>query len=428
MSKPNAWAAFDQLIASPLLSTRNITGRKRQRRKSPKRSQPRSKHVIARDIPDDGHLIEDSSEEEPHPVIKPLTTEPTRTRAEKLQEPGSSLPGDDRPVSDLEDVSEGSPAIFNETSDSSSTDDDCLAIKCRETKMTPLSFKANRYQKRPRITDEDLNTSFISTIISPTKGEKVQMSYRQKRFQRVVVSNQSGQTSSNLWTASPAITEVLGCSSLNTSRWNQLETSSMDQEHWNIEAVSSSSEQERECDDQASGLIESIIESYTPSPVENSLRTSRQDTAPSFYVVSPKEEKRRHRILKHPAGSIIGRLESALREKKSRHNIWNHEVSCGVARSSMVVKVECIDRTYGRVMLYFHTPAEGGNPQELVENIICVDPNDRSLKQLQAGMEIVLDIDDQIAPLRISRNRLVHLGNTRFSLVRTAAPDNKQKQ
>uniref|UniRef100_A0A2M4BP16 Uncharacterized protein n=1 Tax=Anopheles marajoara TaxID=58244 RepID=A0A2M4BP16_9DIPT len=421
MSKPNAWTAFDQLISSPLLSKRNVTGKKRQRRKSAKRTLGRSKHVISKDMLDDGQLIEDSSEEELHPVFKLPSTEPSR--ATKLQGP-SPAPADDRSVSDLEDVSEASPTIFNETSDSSSTDDDCLAITCRETKMTRLTFKANRYQKRPRITDEDLNTSFISTVISPTKDED-QTGYGRKYFRRATISNQSEQT---LSIESLANADLLRSSSLNTSRWNQLETTFMEQEHWNIEDVSSSSEKEREYDEQVSGMIESNIESYTPSPAENSPRTSRQDTASSFYVVSPKEEKRRHSILKQPPGSIIGRLESALREKKSRHNIWNHEVSCGIARPSMVVKVESIDRTYGRVMVHFHTPAEGGSSQELVENIICIDPSDRSLKQLQAGMEIALEVDDQTVPLRISRNRLVHLGNTRFSLARTTvSPDNKQK-
>uniref|UniRef100_A0A8W7K5H1 Uncharacterized protein n=2 Tax=Anopheles albimanus TaxID=7167 RepID=A0A8W7K5H1_ANOAL len=395
MSKPNRWTAFDKLVSSPLLSTRNINGRKRQRRKSPKRSLCISKHVRDKGIPNDDLLIEVLSEEEQDPVVKPST---------KLQEVAPA-PREERSVSDLENVSEGSPAILNETSDSSSTDDDCLAITCRESKMTRLSFKAKQDQKRPRITDEDLNTSFISTVISPTKNQ-------------VQTSCQSEQAES------PANTDVLRSSSLNASRWNQLETSITETDLWNIEDVSSSSEKERECEDQADG----IIENYTPSPVGNSSVTSRQDAATSFFVISPKEEKQRHRTSNQPAGSIISRLESALREKKSRHNIWNHEMSCGAVRPSVVAKVESIDRAYGRVMLHFHTPAETGSPQDLIENIICVDPSDRSLKQLQAGMEIAFDIDDQIAPLRISRNRLVHLGNTKFSLVRTPAPDNKQKQ
>ncbi|XP_049533032.1 uncharacterized protein LOC125949750 [Anopheles darlingi] len=420
MNKPNAWTAFDQLVSSPLLSARNIIGRKRQRRKSPKRTLRKSQHVIDKAIPDEGQLIEDSSEEELDVLVKPSSTEPSRTA--KLQDV-SPVPGEDSSVSDLDDISEGSPAIFNETSDSSSTEDDCLGITCRDTKMTRLPFKTKRYQKRRRITDEDLNTSFISTVISPTKDE-VQMSYRQKCFRRDTISNQSRRPALNLSTESPASTDVLRTSSLNASRWNQLETSFMEKEHWNIEDVSSSSEKEREHDDQARGMIES----YTPSPVDTLPRTGRLNAASSFYDASSKEVKRKHRILKQPAGSVIGQLESALREKKSRQNIWNHEVSCGILRPSMVVKVECINRSYGRIMIHFRTPSEGGNPQELVENIICVDPTDRSLKQLQIGMEIALDIDDQIAPLRISRNRLVHPGNTRFSLVRTPALDNKQKQ
>lgn len=107
----------------------------------------------------------------------------------------------------------------------------------------------------------------------------------------------------------------------------------------------------------------------------------------------------------------------ALNERSSRQHLWQHAIVSGTVQPELVVKIDSIERIYGRVMLrFFTTTAEGEDcvQEEQVENIIYMDQGDRQLKSIHDGMNVALEVDDRVSPHRIARHKLIHLGVTKL--------------
>uniref|UniRef100_A0A182PAF0 Uncharacterized protein n=1 Tax=Anopheles epiroticus TaxID=199890 RepID=A0A182PAF0_9DIPT len=431
MSKENTWKEFNQLLVSPSV----IYGRtvpKRAASRYPGNRVNIRKSILNVQGQNDSFDIEDVSEDETvadNRRFESIQSFPTFTPsvAQSLNPAEVTI---DPPQSDseVEHISEDEACCrYSTTSDSSNPDDDdCLAINCTKSRMTRLKFVDKKQLKRRRITDE-MDVSFAAGP-SKVKHRRLGIVSSPKRFKPVSALNRSIARERAEISNSNSIMMMDGAVANSTRCWKSFDESFTEQDVSCIEDLPSSSDSGNEGQ---LGLPEPFrIDALPPSAEENNNPKNRlagnSSTTPpskSFYVLSPTGKRK---TIQYPRNASLGTLSKALNERSSRQQLWQHSIMSGAVQPDLVVKIDSMERIYGRVMLRFFTTAteEDECLQDQVENIIYMDQGDRQLKSIHAGMEIALEMDDTIAPHRIARNKLVHLGVTKLCPI-SLCPTNK---
>ncbi|KFB52773.1 AGAP013320-PA-like protein [Anopheles sinensis] len=376
MSKENTWKGFAQLLSSPSV-----------RRK----------------------VHDDASDDETR--VPPATASCSLSEEQHSSHPPSIVPSinpaevtfDRRNPSgsEIESLSEDEAGRQDESSSDASGSDDCTAIHCKKTKMTRLSFVDKRDLKRRRITD-DMEVT-LSTKRAGRSYSGPNDMFNHKSF-RTVDPNRTGMHSFSTDLAKVDMSTTLATSTAK-SRWKDLDKSFCEQDLECIEDLTSSSEDESVNSKKAQCNRDDLLNiEELPSSVEETVtdkdKTSPGTTAshPTFYITSPTNKSKR---VKYPHESPLRTLANVLTEKNSKWNFWQHEIRSGVMHPVMVVKVESIERTFGRVMLRFYTNQQNDDELLRIENIIYLDSSDKQLKTIRAGMDIAFEADERIPPHRI---------------------------
>ncbi|XP_050070051.1 uncharacterized protein LOC126558138 [Anopheles maculipalpis] len=416
MSKEKSWKGFDQLLVSPAVRCRRSlnqsNGRRGQRRS---RSSKHGSILHAGDQGDDWQIDDHSDDETLASVINASdTTLPstiTSSVPQSLNPAEITIERRHQSDSEVEHISEDEcrrPQY--DTTSNSSDSDDCLAISCTKSRMTRLQFLDKNPLKRRRITD-DMDVSFgVGTSKAKNRQRQdIIDASSPKCFKPISSLNRTIQTNA-------AGAELLNNTVANRSTrcWKSFDTSFTEQETSWIEELPSSPETDN-TNEQGPLNIEELPASAEDSSSRNrhSLENSSTVPAKSFYIKSPEANKSK-KI--HLRSSPLGTLEAALHERTSRQHLWHQAITFGKVQPNLVLKLDTIERIFGRVMLRFFTTTNETDEcvREQVENVIFMDQGDKQLKSLHAGMEIALELDERIAPHRVSHNKLVHLGVTKL--------------
>ncbi|XP_049280097.1 uncharacterized protein LOC125762257 isoform X1 [Anopheles funestus] len=406
MSKEKMWKGFDQLLVSP-----SVAYRRSRRRQQSSRSIKHDSVLHMRDQ-DDGWQIDDHSDDDTAPSGRhgneTLPSTITPSVPQSLNPAEVTIDCRNQSDSEIEHISEEDCRPQYDTTSESSDSDDCLAIKCRKSRMTRLQFVDKKSMKRRRITD-DMDVSFCAGT-SRAKNRIFPDAASPKRFKAIATLNRSTSGLNN------SVTGTAGDRS--TRCWKSFDESFTDLQESCIEELPPSPENTN------SGQLsrtETLNIDAIPSSIEENSGGNRNLTSDlsislpskSFYVATPEtKSKNKH----HPKSSPLGALALVLNDRSSRQQLWQHAVTSGTIQPDRVVKLDSIERVFGRVMLRFFTSTNEADScvQERIENIIFLDQGDKQLRLIHAGMEIALEIDEQIAPHRVSHNKLVHLGITKL--------------
>uniref|UniRef100_A0A182M1M9 Uncharacterized protein n=1 Tax=Anopheles culicifacies TaxID=139723 RepID=A0A182M1M9_9DIPT len=402
------WKGFDQLLVSPSIGHKRIN-RRQQRSRSTKNDS-----IANIREQEDGWQIDDYSDDDTavssrHESDTLLSTI-TPSVPQSLNPAEVTIDRRNQSDSEVEHISEDDCRPRSDTTSESSDSDDCLAIHCTKSRMTRLQFVDKKSIKRRRITD-DMDVSFVASS-SRAKNRSFNDAVSPKRFKSVSTLNRSTATAglNNSVTDTTVADRSARC-------WKSFDASFTDLEESFIEDLPSSPESanngQRSCAEPI--YIEELPSSVEESSCRNSLPQSSTTTPPSksFYVTSPGATSKR---LNHPISSPMGALAVVLNDRSSQQHRWQHAIMSGRVQPALVVKLDSIERIFGRVMLRFFTTTSEADDciQERIENIIFLDQSDKQLKSIHAGMEIALEVDEQIAPHRVSHNKLVHLGVTKL--------------
>lgn len=416
MSKENTWRGFAQLLSSPSVPRKGYGKRKitRKFREKPVNKQiaQSKQNCTLNDV-----KIDDASDDETR-----VSATASCSVSEQLHcsQPPSIVPSinpaevtvDRRNPSgsEIESLSEDEAGRQDESSSDASGSDDCTAIHCKKTKMARLSFVDKRDLKRRRITD-DMEFTFCAKGAARSYSGPKDM-FNHKSF-RTVDLNRTGMHnfSTDLVKVNMSTTRT---TSTAKSRWEDLDKSFCEQDLECIEDLPSSSEDDSVQPNKAKCNQDDLLNiEELPSSVEDT-GTDKDKTLPgttashpTFYINSPTSKSKR---IKYPQESPLKTLANVLTEKNSKWNFWQHEIRSGVMHPVMVVKVESIERTFGRVMLRFFTNQQNDDELLRIENIIYLDSSDRQLKTIRAGMDIAFEADERIPPHKISLRRHVYLG------------------
>nr|XP_040219001.2 uncharacterized protein LOC120947606 [Anopheles coluzzii] len=412
-----AWKQFNQLLVSPSVSS-GWTTRKKGVRRQPKTRVNKQKSILQvqghgqdeweiDDGSDDDKAVADSGSfqnDSSCPAFTPSV-------AQSLNPAEVTIDRRNQSDSEVEHLSEEDVCCqqTSTTSDSSDSDsDDCLAIHCTKSRMTRLQFADKSQLKRRRITD-DMDVSFGAGCWSKAKNRQLVTALSPKRFKPVATLNRTivGEGSKTLNSSVTGVLDTTRCwKSFDATFHAELDASCIEDLPSSPDSANEGQSRRRERD-----AID--IEELPPS-AENNNGQSTSPSSKSFYVTSPTaKSKNKH----YPKNSPLGTLAMALNERSSRQHLWQHAIVSGTVQPELVVKIDSIERIYGRVMLrFFTTTAEGDDcvQGEQVENIIYMDQSDRQLKSIHAGMNVALEVDDRISPHRIARHKLIHLGVTKL--------------
>uniref|UniRef100_A0A182NLB2 Uncharacterized protein n=1 Tax=Anopheles dirus TaxID=7168 RepID=A0A182NLB2_9DIPT len=414
MSKESSWKGFEQLLVSPVVSG-GRSARKQQgiRRRSGKRGRD-----LNRTRNDDDWEIDDNSDEDAAGCIHTSNATPhasfTPSLAQSLNPAEVTIDRRDQSDSEVEDIPED--AFYQRKSQGSSTDssgsDDCLEIHCRKTKMTRLKFVDKNDLKRRRITDE-MDVSFAASSSKTRTRQAPIVSCH-------IVSPKQFKTLTPISSLKRSKSGATGMAK-STQCWKSFDETFTEQEPSLIEELSSSPENEDDRGDTRALLNIEDLPSSAEEPSSRMLTSLDGQTAASsrsFYLTSPDTHSSRSKI--HPKGSPLGTLSIALNEKRARQSRWQQAITSGALQPELIVKIDSIERIYGRVMVRFYTTTkdDADGVEERIENIIFMDQSDRQLKTILAGMEVALETDDSILPHLISRNKMVHLGVTKLCVIR----------
>uniref|UniRef100_A0AAG5CT49 Uncharacterized protein n=1 Tax=Anopheles atroparvus TaxID=41427 RepID=A0AAG5CT49_ANOAO len=417
MSKENTRKCFGQLLSSPSVSWRGRFKRKqplRLREKTVNKQQGLSKygsHV-------EDFKIDDASDDETvgpsisngnerlhasHPSSMPPSINPAEVTIDRRNVSGS----------EIESLSEGETLEQSAPSSDASGSDDCTAIHCRKTKMTPLSFVDKRNFKRRRITD-DMDVTFSTSVAAKMKPVPKDLfnlkSFKPIGAKRTALDSSSGQIGDVASSTTPS-------GSAAKSRWKDLDKSFSEQTFDFIEDLPPSPE-----DDSIHCQSDSLAIEELPSSAEDASNDRAADKAASsttFYVPSPQNKGR---LIKYPKVSALASLANVLREKDSKRNFWQHELQSGLIHPVTVVRIESIERSFGRVLLRFFSAPENGDGDagvQQMENIIYLDASDNQLRTIRAGMDVAFEADERIPPHRISLKTQVHLGVAKISPIQS---------
>ncbi|XP_052894347.1 uncharacterized protein LOC128301758 [Anopheles moucheti] len=401
MSKEKIWKGFDQLLVSSSVGHRRSW--RRQQRSRPNKN---NSLIYMRDQ-DDGWQIDDHSDEDTtcsgRHESEPLSSTITPSVPPSLNPAEFTISRKNESDSEIEQLSEDGCQPQYATTSESSDSDDCLAINCTKSRMTKLQFVDTNPLKRRRITD-DMDVSSVAGSCR-AKNRPFKDATSPKQFKSISVLNRS-RASVGL---NNSVVSTTGNKS--THGWKSFDTSFTDQqEASDIEELPSSPESSR--------TVPLNIEELPPSADESSYinRSALQDssTTPpskSFYVATPATKNKNH-----PKSSPLGALEMVLHDRSSRQYLWQHAITSGTVQPDLIIKLDSIERIFGRVMLRFFTTTTETDDcvQEQIENIIFLDQGDKQLKSIHAGMDLALEVDERIMPHRVSNNKLVHLGVTKL--------------
>uniref|UniRef100_A0A182Q3S8 Uncharacterized protein n=1 Tax=Anopheles farauti TaxID=69004 RepID=A0A182Q3S8_9DIPT len=408
MSRERTWKDFDQLLVSP-----SVLGGKSGRKGGQRKQCKKRDSDLHRTRNDEDWQIEDSSDEDTkgfnrtqgdtqHASLIP-------SLAQTLNPAEVTITRRNTSDSDIDNISEAECRSRQIDSDSgSSGSDDCLAIQCRKTKMARLKFVNRNDIKRRRITDE-MDFSFAATS-SKARNRQADVSLHvvsPKRFKAPTPRSCRNQSE-------------IGTTALekSTTSWKSFEQSFTEQDPDFIEELPSSPEQEGDRNERQALLnIEDLPSSAEElsSRVQTSFDGQTASSSKSFFVTSP-DTSGRNKM--HPKGSPLGTLTVALNEKNARQYRWQRAVTSGTVKPDLVVKIDSIERVYGRVMVRFYTTTKkAGCAEERIENIIYMDQSDKLLRTIHAGMEVALETDGSTPPHLISRNKMVHLGSTNLCAI-----------
>uniref|UniRef100_A0A182SSP8 Uncharacterized protein n=1 Tax=Anopheles maculatus TaxID=74869 RepID=A0A182SSP8_9DIPT len=425
MSKETKWKGFDQLLVSPSVRYGRSSNRSNVPRRQRKFYPSKQDTIIRSRDQDDGWQIDDHSDDD--------TTESRTNASDTLPStitpsvPQSLDPADvtiertNQSDSEIEHISEDEccPKHDDTTSDSSGSDD-CLAIHCTKSRMTRLPFVDKNSIKRRRITD-DMDVSFAVGTSGAKKHHLKDVVTSPKRFKSVSSLNRTINAAAGAGGLNNSVTDR------STHCWKSFDESFTEQDATCIEELPSSPETDND-DGQCPRVQQPLNIEELPSSAEESSsrnRTSLENasTSPpkSFYITSPDAKTRNKH---YPLSSPLGTLEVALNERSSRQLLWQQSITSGAVQPHLVVKLDSIERIFGRVMLRFFTTTNEADDDcvgEQIENVIFIDQGDKQLKSLHAGMEIALEMDDLIEPHHVSHNKLVHLGVTKLCSVPFAA-------
>uniref|UniRef100_A0A182JRI5 Uncharacterized protein n=1 Tax=Anopheles christyi TaxID=43041 RepID=A0A182JRI5_9DIPT len=414
-----AWKQFNHVLVSPSVSIGKSVRKKSVKRQS-RNCVNKRKRILQVQGHEDGWEIDDGSDDDEavadNGTLANDSSFPafTPSVAQSLNPAEVTIDRGHQSDSDVEHISEVEACCpqSNTTSDSSDSDDDCLAIHCTKSRMTRLQFTDKTQFKRRRITD-DMDVSFVTTVSCRAKPHQADTILSPKQFKPISAHNRSiaGAGSKTLYGSVIGALDITRC-------WKSFDTSfDTVPEQSFIEDLPSSPESTYERRSMPREMEPLHIDELPPSAEEETPNVGNLSTEPpskSFYVTSPTAKSRN---TKYPKNSTIGTMAMALNERSSRQHLWQHAIVTGTVQPELVVKIDSIERIYGRVMLRFFTTTNVGDDsvrKEQVENIIFMDQSDRQLKSIHAGMEIALELDDGISPHRIARHKLVHLGVTKL--------------
>uniref|UniRef100_A0A182VXE1 Uncharacterized protein n=1 Tax=Anopheles minimus TaxID=112268 RepID=A0A182VXE1_9DIPT len=399
------WKGFDQLLVSPSVE-RKRSNRRQQRPRSTKRDS-----ILHTREKDDEWQIDDFSDDDTTASRKhesetlpstitpsvPLSLNPAEVTIERKNQSDS----------EIEHISEEDCRPRCDTTSETSDSDDCLAIRCTKSRMTRLQFVDKNLIKRRRITD-DMDVSFVAGS-SRARNRQFEDATSPKRFKSISTFNRSTATIG----LNNSVNDTIAADR-STRCWKSFDASFADQQESFIEELASSPESAN--NGQRSSVEPLNIEEVPSSVEEGSVLPHSSTATPhskSFYVTTPGN---RGKSLNHPKSSPLGALATVLNDRSSQQHLWQHGIMSGTVQPALVVKLDSIERIFGRVMLRFFTTTDGADDcaQEQIENIIFLDQSDKQLRSIHAGMEIALEVDERIAPHRVSHNKLVHLGVTKL--------------
>lgn len=90
---------------------------------------------------------------------------------------------------------------------------------------------------------------------------------------------------------------------------------------------------------------------------------------------------------KYKKGSLMERLHNSLNNTKSDLSFWINERQSNMIKSGEMVRIESIDRTYGRALVYCR--CENGETR-----ILCLSPSHRKLASMQVDQTIEVEFAD----------------------------------
>ncbi|XP_053659722.1 uncharacterized protein LOC128708767 [Anopheles marshallii] len=403
MSKDKIWKGFDQLLVSPLIGHRRPSRRQQRLRLNKNNSLTHMRDY------DDGWQIEDHSDEDTtcsgRHESESLSSAITPSVPQSLNPAEITINRRNQSDSEIEQLSEDGCRPQYETTSESSDSDDCLAIHCTKSRMTKIQFVDNNPMKRRRITD-DMDVSFVAGTYR-AKNRPFKDATSPKQFKSIYVPNHN-TTSIGLNSSVVSTTD-----NRSTRCWKSFDASFTEQQEASvIEELSSSPESSRTEPLNIEELPPSADES---SYINRSSLPASSTTSPSksFYVTTPGTKSKNK---PHPKSSPLGALEMILQDRSSRQLLWQHAITSGTVQPDLVIKLDSIERIFGRVMLRFFTTTTEADDcvQEQIENMIFLDQGDKQLKSIHAGMNLALEVDERIMPHRVSHNKLVHLGVTKL--------------
>ncbi|XP_039434314.1 uncharacterized protein LOC120416597 [Culex pipiens pallens] len=386
-----SWKTFDQLVNSPCFtkSTRKDPRRNgRASRALTQLFQKSSNRSLYETVPNrtetDAELeIEDASDEEntapavAHSSPQEYTIEPCSAPSLEVTEPS-------RLDSDIEEVSEDEAAdVISETTDSS--DSDCESIRCKRAKrVATLDY---RIAKSPgscgrRITDD--------TLLVPSAVPRAVTLEKSKAWMKPVVTRTTPVAKKrSSWLKLDESFKTNGTAVRSTEkkspRWKALEDTFQASPEAEIESLES-----------------------TPDNVPMGGGAAVPETVGCYY------EPAREGSMKKRKGCPVSRLQSVLSEKASRQTFWLHERQTGLAVGKMPVKVESITRIFGRVAISYKE-SDPDEPALQVEHVIYIDPGEKQLKTMGKGS--LVEVDHDLEPHKLRRNRVVHLGVCKIRVV-----------
>uniref|UniRef100_A0A1Q3FX58 Uncharacterized protein n=1 Tax=Culex tarsalis TaxID=7177 RepID=A0A1Q3FX58_CULTA len=388
-----SWKTFDQLVSSPCLTK---SARKDPRRKGRasraltqlfQKSSNRTLYepVQNRTFPNEELEIEDASDGEntapqPQPSPREFNIEPCS--APSLEPKDFVRETSSRLDSDIEEVSE-EEARPTEAASESSSDSDCESIRCKRAKrVATLDY---RVAKSPgscgrRITDDTLLVpSAVPRAVTLEKAT-AWMKPVMTRTTPVAKKRSSWLKLDESFKTNDSSTEK------KSPRWKALE-----------KTFQASPEAE----------IESL-ESTPDATVTTGGTEAIPETVGCYY------EPSRDDPLKKRKGCPLSRLQSVLFEKSSRQTFWLHERQMGLVVAKRPVKVESISRIFGTVAITYREP-DPDEPSLQVEHVVYIDPGEKQLKTMGKGS--LVEIEHDLEPHKLRRNRVVHLGVCKIRVV-----------